>query len=89
MSLFQKDRGIRLESGSMEGKSKACSAEDLLETHHPSAAKVRLDDEGKLHWPVMFLYPEYGQTDLIEAFSEDVRLVLSAQYHCLTMNWHL
>ena len=29
--------------------------------------KVRLED-GKLVWPVLFLYPEKGETDFIEEF---------------------
>ena len=33
--------------------------------------QVTLDDDGVLHWPVLFVYPEHGQTDFIEAFNEN------------------
>ena len=33
-----------------------------------------MNDDGVLNWPVMFVYPEYGQTDFIQAFAEDVTL---------------
>ena len=47
-----------------------------LESHHPSGARVHLDTNGTLHWPVLFIYPEYGQTDLIESFPESTRYAL-------------
>ena len=42
-----------------------------LEDPHPSGKRVHLDAGGSLVWPVLFLYPEFGQTDLVEAFGED------------------
>jgi hypothetical protein len=36
-----------------------------------SDVKISLDDQGRLHWPVIFLYPEYQQSDLITDFMED------------------
>ena len=36
--------------------------------------KVHLNNENMLVWPVMFVYPEYGQTDFIQAFEEDCSL---------------
>nr|KAG5695983.1 hypothetical protein BaRGS_023362 [Batillaria attramentaria] len=30
-----------------------------------------MDKDGCLHWPVLFLYPEYGQTDFIQDFHEN------------------
>lgn len=36
-------------------------------------ARVFLDDHGTLHWPVLFMYPEYGQTDLISQANETTR----------------
>ena len=45
----------------------------VLEGSHPSGEKVHLEADGSLMWPVMFLYPEHGQTDLISAFHEDHR----------------
>lgn len=44
-----------------------------LEGPHPQTQCVRLDEAGRLVWPVMFLYPQYGQSDLIESFSEEDR----------------
>ena len=46
-----------------------------LATSHVSGATVELDEEGSLNWPVRFLYPEYSQSDMIEAFNENSRLV--------------
>eukprot|EP00731_Ephydatia_muelleri_P019025 Em0011g1065a len=42
-----------------------------LEEPHPSGKRVHLDKDGALVWPVLFLYPEFGQTDLVEAFVEN------------------
>lgn len=60
----------------------------MLEGLHPSGEKVHLDLAGRLVWPVLFLYPEHGQTDLISAFSEDHRLVVPVAcvtcFTCLT-----
>jgi len=60
-----KSRGIRVQS-----KSSNLSLEDL-EPCHPAAVqkRVRVDD-GALVWPVLFLYPEVGETDFIEEFRE-------------------
>ncbi len=44
-----------------------------LGTAHVSGATVELDEEGALSWPVRFLYPDYSQSDLFEAFHEDSR----------------
>ncbi|NXJ05259.1 TTC4 protein, partial [Odontophorus gujanensis] len=45
--------------------------------HSDSAtgAKVHLDADGNLSWPVLFLYPEHEQTDFIEAFHENSRFI--------------
>ncbi|GAB1601657.1 tetratricopeptide repeat protein 4-like [Argonauta hians] len=42
-----------------------------LEGCNPAGAKVHLDDAGVLHWPVLFMYPQYNQTDFIESFCEN------------------
>lgn len=42
-----------------------------LDEPHPSGKRVHLDRDGTLVWPVLFLYPEFGQTDLVEAFAEN------------------
>merc|ERR1712004_806366 len=45
---------------------------ETLEPLHPAAVqrRVRLED-GRLIWPVLFLYPEKGETDFIEEFREE------------------
>ena len=45
----------------------------LFESIHPAAngRHVTLNSEGNLVWPVLFLYPEYGQSDFIEQFEEN------------------
>ncbi|XP_015726286.1 tetratricopeptide repeat protein 4 isoform X2 [Coturnix japonica] len=40
-----------------------------------TGAKVHLDADGNLNWPVLFLYPEHEQTDFIEAFHENSRFI--------------
>ena len=44
-----------------------------LECHNPTGAKVHIDDQGHLLWPVIFFYPEYSETDFISAFDEHAR----------------
>jgi len=69
LSQVQK-RGIML-SGSEASSSTADSSNLFsLKSHHPSGAQVSLNSDGVLLWPVMLLYPEYSETDFIEAFSE-------------------
>ncbi|PFX19858.1 Tetratricopeptide repeat protein 4 [Stylophora pistillata] len=36
--------------------------------------KVSIDSSGVLHWPVMFVYPEFEETDLISSFNENDRM---------------
>lgn len=45
----------------------------LFESIHPAAdgRHVTLDSNQSLVWPVLFLYPEYGQSDFIEQFNEN------------------
>nr|XP_015917049.1 tetratricopeptide repeat protein 4 isoform X2 [Parasteatoda tepidariorum] len=44
-----------------------------VQTICPSAvsARVHLDQDNKLVWPVMILYPEYGTSDYIQEFHEE------------------
>lgn len=44
-----------------------------LEPQFPDAvrSRVHMDENGKLVWPVIFMYPEYKLTDFIQAFHED------------------
>ena len=44
-----------------------------LESSHPSGAKVFLNHQGHLEWPVLFLYPEHGETDFISRFNEHAK----------------
>lgn len=48
---------------------------DGLSSENPYGARLSLDDQGKLSWPVLFLYPEYAQSDFISAFHEDSRFI--------------
>eukprot|EP01125_Pyxidicula_operculata_P008277 TRINITY_DN2792_c0_g1_i2.p1 TRINITY_DN2792_c0_g1~~TRINITY_DN2792_c0_g1_i2.p1 ORF type:complete len:261 (-),score=66.44 TRINITY_DN2792_c0_g1_i2:11-793(-) len=40
-------------------------------SEHSKKSEISLDDEGKTHWPVVFVYEEYHQIDFIEDFAED------------------
>ena len=42
-----------------------------LRCPHPDGGRVQLAPDGVLVWPVVLLYPEYGQTDLIREFPEN------------------
>ncbi|XP_060723614.1 tetratricopeptide repeat protein 4 isoform X2 [Tachysurus vachellii] len=82
-----KERGIRLlkaEKGDHRGSdseeedadhgSTSAMAElslDGLSSQEATGAQVYLDEQGALHWPVLFLYPEHRQTDFISAFCEN------------------
>ncbi|RWS16435.1 tetratricopeptide repeat containing cytosolic Fe-S cluster assembly factor-like protein [Dinothrombium tinctorium] len=45
----------------------------LFDSNHPAATgkHVIISESGDLIWPVLFVYPEYGQTDFIESFNEN------------------
>ncbi|XP_013862845.1 tetratricopeptide repeat protein 4 [Austrofundulus limnaeus] len=81
-----KDRGIKLfqpvrprPQGSYsededERSSAAAVAQlslDGLSSQEVTGAQVFLDEQGVLHWPVLFLYPEHQQSDFISAFCEN------------------
>ncbi|XP_023250357.1 tetratricopeptide repeat protein 4 [Seriola lalandi dorsalis] len=55
-----------------EGSSAAISQLSLdgLSSQEATGARVFLDEQGSLHWPVLFLYPEHQQSDFISAFCE-------------------
>ncbi|XP_041863375.1 tetratricopeptide repeat protein 4 [Melanotaenia boesemani] len=79
-----KDRGIKLfqsakthlqgsDSDEEDERSSAAMAQlslDGLSSQKVTGAQVFLDEQGSLHWPVLFLYPEHQQSDFISAFSE-------------------
>ncbi|XP_022601757.1 tetratricopeptide repeat protein 4 [Seriola dumerili] len=55
-----------------EGSSAVISQLSLdgLSSQEATGARVFLDEQGSLHWPVLFLYPEHQQSDFISAFCE-------------------
>ena len=66
LELIQQ-RGIKV--GSRQGESGLSLAD--VEPCHPAAVHKRVRVvENTLVWPVLFLYPEFGETDFIEEFSE-------------------
>ena len=74
------DRGLQLGDASDLNNAvdvdlddvKAVDALDFsaFESKHPSGATVVVGEDGAMSWPVMFLYPEYGETDFIQSFHE-------------------
>lgn len=64
-------RGIKLGSKHLEGSSSIKLSD--LEPCHPAAqgSCVHLGENEELVWPVMFIYPEYQETDFIQEFSEN------------------
>ncbi|XP_019953904.2 tetratricopeptide repeat protein 4 [Paralichthys olivaceus] len=43
---------------------------DGISSQEATGAQVFQDEQGSLHWPVLFLYPEHQQSDFISAFCE-------------------
>nr|XP_054764245.1 tetratricopeptide repeat protein 4-like [Lytechinus pictus] len=76
-----KVRNLRFVSDPVEGQDgepeeQAKAFVTSLVSNEPSGRHmVSLDDEGVLQWPVRFLYPEHGHSDLISAFNEDTRFI--------------
>ncbi|XP_032048693.1 tetratricopeptide repeat protein 4 [Aythya fuligula] len=75
-----KERNIKLvfEPSNEEEEISDGLAEISLDGFHSdnaTGAKVHLDADGNLNWPVLFLYPEHEQTDFIEAFHENSRFI--------------
>jgi len=63
-----KARGIKV--ASVKGSSGLALAD--LEPCHPAAVQKRVHvADNSLVWPVLFLYPEHGETDFIEQFGEN------------------
>ncbi|KAK2589314.1 hypothetical protein KPH14_007864 [Odynerus spinipes] len=67
-----KSRGINLES--LDGE-KVPNLKDL-ESRAPQVmqSKVHLDENDRLVWPVIFLYPEVQETDFVQNFHEDITI---------------
>nr|XP_056700944.1 tetratricopeptide repeat protein 4 [Euleptes europaea] len=75
-----KDRNIKLlpVSSKEDNLISANLAEmslDEFSSQSETGARVCLDENGSLSWPVLFLYPEHGQSDLISAFHEESRFI--------------
>ncbi|XP_042318542.1 tetratricopeptide repeat protein 4 isoform X2 [Sceloporus undulatus] len=75
-----KDRNIKLSLASSEDDTEISTglAEmslDGLSSESALGAKVCLQEDGSLTWPVLFLYPEHGQSDFISTFHEESRFV--------------
>ncbi|XP_039255539.2 tetratricopeptide repeat protein 4-like [Styela clava] len=80
-----KNRKIKLDLSDLKPeKNELLSEEDSLtlssvDTSNPSHAKVHFEDEsldclaekGRLIWPVLFCYPEYQVSEIVEQFHED------------------
>ncbi|KAG1941012.1 tetratricopeptide repeat protein [Pimephales promelas] len=79
-----KERGIKLlktepsrhrdsDSEDDDGASRALGDLELdgMGSQEATGARVFMDEQGVLHWPVLFLYPEHSQTDFISAFCEN------------------
>ena len=49
---------------------------NIFESNHPAAANYQVDCslDGDLEWPVIFVYPEVGQTDFVPNMSENAKL---------------
>ncbi|KAG8228931.1 hypothetical protein J437_LFUL007323, partial [Ladona fulva] len=61
-----RDRGVTLFQEEDE--------EPQLESLHPAAegAKVTFGEDGRLSWPCVILYPEYGISDFVQQWHEDI-----------------
>ncbi|XP_060087854.1 tetratricopeptide repeat protein 4 isoform X2 [Heteronotia binoei] len=75
-----KERNIKLLPVSSEDENviSASLAEmslDGFSSQSATGSKVCLDENGSLSWPVLFLYPEHGQSDLVSAFHEESRFI--------------
>lgn len=69
------DRGIRVLNYDADDKELT-----WLESHFPGAeGSIPHFDDGVLHWPVLFFYPEYKITDIIKDCPEDVPLSLQVE----------
>lgn len=97
MTVCTQERGIKLlktdqpphrgsdsedEDGD-EGTSRALADLQLdgIGSQEATGARVYMDEQGVLHWPVLFLYPEHSQTDFISAFCENARFVTELKHH--------
>ncbi|NWZ84835.1 TTC4 protein, partial [Poecile atricapillus] len=80
VSVWCGERNIKLalEPSDEEEEVSDGLAEISLDGFHSDSAtgaKVHLDADGSLNWPVLFLYPEHEQTDFTVAFHENSRFI--------------
>ncbi|KAK0151735.1 Tetratricopeptide repeat protein 4 [Merluccius polli] len=69
IKLLQPERPSGCGSDSEDQEQGGGPALDLL-SQEATGAQVFLDEQGALHWPVLFLYPEHQQSDFISAFCD-------------------
>ncbi|KFV68646.1 Tetratricopeptide repeat protein 4, partial [Dryobates pubescens] len=77
-ALQERNIKLVLEPSNEEEELSGGLAEISLDGFHSGnamGAKVHLDADGNLNWPVLFLYPEHEQTDFIAAFHERSRFI--------------
>ncbi|KAL4696249.1 hypothetical protein H8957_001514 [Semnopithecus entellus] len=75
-----KARNIRLSETTCEDEISASEGLgefflERLSSENPHGARLNLDNQGRLSWPVLLLYPEYAQLHFISAFHEDSRFI--------------
>ncbi|KAM3876337.1 tetratricopeptide repeat protein 4 [Diretmus argenteus] len=73
IKLLQSEKPHKHDSEDEDGGSASAMAEltlDGLGSQEATGAQVFLDEQGSLHWPVLFLYPEHQQSDFISAFCD-------------------
>lgn len=58
-----------------DGKKDTNIVRTLFNGVNAESHVVHLDENGSLHWPVLFLYPEHEQMDFISAFHEDTQFI--------------
>ncbi|NXG13700.1 TTC4 protein, partial [Grallaria varia] len=76
--LCERNIKLVLEPSNEEEELSDGLGEICLDGFHPDSAmgaKVHLDADGNLNWPVLFLYPEHEQTDFTVAFHENSRFI--------------
>ncbi|NWS99834.1 TTC4 protein, partial [Mionectes macconnelli] len=76
--LCERNIKLFLEPSNEEEEISDGLAEISLDGFHSDSAtgaKVHLDADGNLNWPVLFLYPEHEQTDFTVAFHENSRFI--------------
>ena len=71
-----RSRGIKIQTFKVDEDDELKESWDMadLEPSHPAALnnRVHLDGDGQyLIWPVLFMYPEFGETDFIQEFTEN------------------